>query len=219
MGRRNPALRRRESSSSLDLARVAPLFVLASGSPRRRQLLAEAGFRFEVVSPGVPETASPALTIRELTTCNATRKAMEVARARPDAVVLGADTLVALKGHVIGKPASLRQAATMLRRLSGREHQVCTAVFICSGGGRRASSFCVVSQVQFRVLNDAEIAAYHAKIDPLDKAGAYAAQGHGGEIISGIRGSYTNVVGLPMGETLAELRRFGVTPGSVKVRS
>jgi septum formation protein len=182
-------------------------------------LLAEAGFRFEVIAPQVAETASRALTIRELTTCNATRKAMEVARARPDAVVLGADTLVALKGHVIGKPGSMREAVSMLKRLSGREHQVCTAVFICSGGGRRTSSFCVVSQVQFRALNDEQIAVYLAKIDPLDKAGAYAAQGHGGEIISGIRGSYTNVVGLPMGETLAELRRFGVLPGSVKASS
>ena len=182
-------------------------------------MLAEAGFRFEVVAPQVRETASPALTIRELTICNATRKAMEVARARPEAVVLGADTLVALKRHVIGKPANLRHAASMLKRLSGREHQVCTAVFLCSEGGGRASSFCVVSQVQFRPLNDDQIAAYLAKINPLDKAGAYAAQGHGGEIISGIRGSYTNVVGLPMGETLAELRRFGVTPGSVKASS
>ena len=133
--------------------------------------------------------------------------------------MLGADTLVALKGSVIGKPANLREAARMLKRLSGREHQVCTAVFLCAEGGRRASTFCVVSQVQFRALTDDEIVRYLAKIDPLDKAGAYAAQGHGSDIISGIRGSYTNVVGLPMGETLAELRRFGVTAGSVKTRS
>ncbi len=141
---------------------------------------------------------------------------MVVARARPDAVVLGADTLVALKRSVIGKPASLREAAAMIRRLSGREHQVCTGVFICSGGGHRAISFCVVSHVLFRALETEEISAYLAKINPLDKAGGYAAQGHGSEIISRIRGSYTNVVGLPMGETLRELRRFGITAGSVK---
>ncbi|MBA2269902.1 MAG: Maf family protein, partial [Chthoniobacterales bacterium] len=98
---------------------MAPPFVLASGSPRRRHLLSEAGFKFEVVSPAVAESSSAALTIRELTICNATRKAMVVARARPDAVVLGADTLVALKRSVIGKPASLREAAAMIRRLSG----------------------------------------------------------------------------------------------------
>jgi len=179
-------------------------------------LLSEAGFKFEVVSPAVAESSSAALTIRELTICNATRKAMVVARARPDAVVLGADTLVALKRGVIGKPASLREAAAMIRRLSGREHQVCTGVFICSGGGRWAISFCVVSHVLFRALETEEISAYLAKINPLDKAGGYAAQGHGSEIISRISGSYTNVIGLPMGETLRELRRFGITAGSVK---
>ncbi|MDQ3627090.1 MAG: Maf family protein [Verrucomicrobiota bacterium] len=197
---------------------MAPPFVLASGSPRRRHLLSEAGFKFEVVSPAVAESSSAALTIRELTICNATRKAMVVARARPDAVVLGADTLVALKRSVIGKPASLREAAAMIRRLSGREHQVCTGVFICSGGGRWAISFCVVSHVLFRALETEEISAYLAKINPLDKAGGYAAQGHGSDIISRIRGSYTNVVGLPMGETLRELRGFGITAGSVRPR-
>lgn len=144
---------------------------------------------------------------------------MAVARSRHDAVVLAADTLVVLKGNVIGKPAHMREATSILKRLNGREHQVCTAVFLCAEGGRQTSSFCVVSQVQFRTLNDEQIAAYLAKIDPLDKAGAYAAQGHGSEIIERIRGSYTNVVGLPMGETLQELRRFGVTPGSVKSRT
>ena len=175
-------------------------------------MLAEAGLKFEVVAPNVAESVSRALTVRELTICNATRKAAEVARARPNAVVLGADTLVALKGDIIGKPPDVRAAAAMIRRLSGREHQVCTGVAICSRGGGRISSFCVVSQVQFRALETEEIDAYLAKIDPLDKAGGYAAQGHGSEIISRIRGSYTNVVGLPMGETLHELRRFGITP-------
>ena len=182
-------------------------------------MLTEAGLTFEVVSPEVAESSSRVLTIRELTICNATRKAMEIARGRPDAVVLGADTLVALKANIIGKPGDMRQAAAMVRRLSGREHQVCTGVFICSDGGRRVSSFCVVSQVQFRTLTPEEISAYLAKINPLDKAGGYAAQGHGSEIIERIRGSYTNVVGLPMGETLRELRRFGITPGVVKRES
>ena len=182
-------------------------------------MLAEAGFKFEVISPNVEESASAALTVRELTIWNATRKAMVVARTRPDAVVLGADTLVALKRSVIGKPGNLREAAAMIRRLSGREHQVCTGVFICSEAGQRAISFCVVSHVQFHALETEGISAYLAKINPLDKAGGYAAQGHGSEIISRIRGSYTNVVGLPMGETLRELRGFGITAGSVKRRS
>lgn len=187
-------------------------FILASASPRRRQLLEEAGLQFDVVAPTVPELATRTLTIRELTIGNATRKALEVARIHRDALVLGADTLVSLDGEVIGKPKDLHQAAKILRRLSGREHQVCTAVFICSVAQRKKANFQVVSQVQFRSLTDAEINGYLAKINPLDKAGAYAAQGHGSEIIERVRGSFTNVVGLPMGETLDALRRFGLTP-------
>lgn len=194
--------------------RVAPPFVLASGSPRRRQLLADAGIRFDVVTPAVEESASPDLTVRELTMWNATRKALEVARARPDAVVLGADTLVALHGEPIGKPADLDEARRILRRLSGREHDVCTGVFICADGGQRTQSFHVFSSVKFRKLSEREITAYLAKINPFDKAGAYAAQGHGAEIIQEIRGSYTNVVGLPMDETLRALSAFGIEPAA-----
>ena len=189
----------------------APL-VLASGSPRRRDLLAEAGLRFEVQAPAVQESSSRALSIRELTIWNATRKALEVARARADAVVLGADTLVALSGEVIGKPADLEDARRILRRLSGREHEVCTSVFVCTAGGAHRHSFHVFTGVRFRTLSDADITTYFSKIDPLDKAGAYAAQGHGSSIIERIRGSFTNVVGLPMEETLCVLARFGVTP-------
>lgn len=195
---------------------MAPRLVLASASPRRRQLLQEAGLQFDVVVPDVKEASTRTLTIRELATQNATRKAVAVARAHPDAVVLGADTLVVLEGEPIGKPANLREAFKILQRLSGREHQVCTAVFICSAAQRAKLSFHVFSQVRFRALRPAEIEAYLAKIDPLDKAGAYAAQGHGSEIIEKIRGSFTNVVGLPIGETLRALKRFNVRPGSVK---
>lgn len=184
--------------------------ILASGSPRRRELLAEAGFEFEVINPDVVETATAALSIGEITTANATRKARAVARSFPAAVVLGADTLVALDGEVIGKPADLDDAFKTLRRLSSDEHQVCTSVCIMWLAQRRSESFAVVSHVQFRQLADDQIRAYLAKINPLDKAGAYAAQGHGAEIISGIRGSYTNVVGLPMDETIAALGRFGI---------
>jgi len=197
---------------------VALKFVLASASPRRHQLLAEAGFVFEVAKPIVPESESAVLTIRELTVYNAARKAIAVARTRPDAVVLGADTLVALGRKVIGKPRDLADARRVLRRLRGREHQVCTSVFICSCADDRVASFSVTSQVRFHPLTDDEIAAYLAKIDPLDKAGAYAAQGHGAEIIAQIRGSYTNVVGLPMGETLRALRQFGIRAGRVHRR-
>ena len=192
--------------------RGAARFILASGSPRRRELLTAAGFEFGVIAPSTAETADTSFTIRELTTANATRKALAVARAHPDAVVLGADTLVALEGDVIGKPAGMDEAFAIVGRLNGKVHQVCTGVFICSAGGARSESFYVVSDVQFRKLSRTQIKAYLAKIDPLDKAGAYAAQGHGTDIISEIRGSYTNVVGLPMDEAIRYLRDFAVQP-------
>jgi septum formation protein len=189
---------------------VVPRFILASGSPRRRQLLDQAGYEFDVVLPAVPEVSEAWFTIREATICNATRKALEIARRSPNSVVLGADTLVALDGEVIGKPADLAHAEKLLRRLSGRSHEVRTAVFICHLSRGRAHSFQEVSQVRFRTLDHRAIAQYLAKINPLDKAGAYAAQGHGVEIIEQIEGSYSNVVGLPMETTARVLRAFGL---------
>ncbi len=191
---------------------MRPRLLLASSSPRRRELLTQAGIAFEVVSPDAPESESTALSIRELTTLNATRKAFAVAKRQRDAVVLAADTLVALDGRVIGKPTDIDHARAILRRLSGREHQVCTSVFICHAAARQTKSFHVISHVQFRALSDSQIATYLARINPLDKAGAYAAQGHGRDVIRRIRGSYTNVVGLPIDETLAALREFGIEP-------
>jgi septum formation protein len=195
---------------------VKTRLVLASASPRRAQLLAEAGLRFEIIRADVSESATRALTIQELTALNASRKSREVARKNRDAVVLGADTLVALDGEVIGKPANMREAVKTLQRLSAREHQVCTSVCICSVARQEQISFCTISHVRFKLLNDDEIRDYLSKIDPLDKAGAYAAQAHGSEVIGRIRGSYTNVVGLPMGETLRALRHFGIKPGQVQ---
>ena len=191
--------------------REVPRFVLASGSPRRRELLEEAGYKFDVVRPVVAEVSDTWLTIGEATACNAMRKAVAVAQNAPGAVVLGADTLVALDGRVIGKPENLASAAKILRRLSGRSHEVWTSVFVYHPASGRAHSFQEVSQVRFRRLNRGAIAKYLAKVNPLDKAGAYAAQGHGVEIIERIEGSYSNVVGLPMDETARVLRAFGIT--------
>lgn len=182
--------------------------ILASGSPRRRELLAAAGLKFQVLAPAITESENVGLTTRELTRFNAVRKARVIARQQPEAVVLAADTLVSLAGEAIGKPGDLREAAEILRRLSGREHEVCTAVCLAAGGC--LTSFEIVSHVRFHGLTDEQIGKYLAKIDPLDKAGAYAAQGHGREIIRRIRGSYTNVVGLPMEETLAALAQLGI---------
>jgi septum formation protein len=194
---------------------VSSRFVLGSGSPRRRHLLEEAGYEFEVVAPTVAELSVASLTIRELTICNATRKALSIARSRPDAVVLGADTLVALDGEVIGKPRDLVHAEEILRRLSGRSHEVRTAVFICHLAGGRTHSFQELSRVHFRKLDRRAISKYLAKINPLDKAGAYAAQDHRMEVIERIEGSSSNVVGLPMEETARVFRLFGVTPSRI----
>jgi septum formation protein len=176
-------------------------------------LLAQAGYEFDVVLPVVDEVSWAWLTIREATACNAMRKAVEVAQSAPGAVVLGADTLVALEGRVIGKPADLAAAAKILRQLSGRSHEVWTSVFVCHSASGQAHSFQEISHVRFRKLDRNAIATYLTKIDPLDKAGAYAAQGHGAEIIERIEGSYSNVVGLPMEETARVLTAFGIGPG------
>jgi septum formation protein len=177
-------------------------------------LLSEGGFEFEVVSPRVAEKFDAALTLRELTLWNAIRKGMSIAQMHPDAVVLAADTLVALENQVIGKPADLNEAAQMLRRLSGRTHEVCSAVAIYQQTSGGSAIFHDVSRVSFHRLNNATIENYLAKVGPLDKAGAYAAQGSGAEIIEKIEGSFTNVVGLPMEKTAAALAEFGVRPKS-----
>ena len=184
--------------------------ILASHSPRRRELLAAARFDFETVSAEVSERFDVDLTLRELTLFNAHRKAAAIARLRPEAVVLAADTLVALEGKVIGKPRDLNHAAEILQRLSGRVHEVCSAVVISHLASARSISFHDISHVRFQRLSKDKIDSYLAKINPLDKAGAYAAQGHGADIIAEIQGSFTNVVGLPMEKTVRALREFGV---------
>ncbi len=191
---------------------MRPLLLLASNSPRRRQLLTEAGFEFTTIAPDVAERFDVDLTLRELTILNAMRKAISIARAHPRKIVLAADTLVALNDQIIGKPRDVDEAAAILRRLSGRAHEVCSAVFVCHLTSARSTSFYEISRVWFRRLSDLAIRAYIEKVNPLDKAGAYAAQGQGREIIDKIEGSYTNVVGLPMEKTTAALAKFGIRP-------
>src|SRR5216684_2277922 len=197
---------------------VRPRLLLASNSPRRRELLLEAGFDFETLSPSVAEKFDVDLTLRELTALNAIRKAMAAARLRPKNIVLAADTLVAIDDHVLGKPKDKDSAVTMLQRLSGRAHEVCTSVFICDLAGAKSASFHEISRVHFHRLSRDKIGNYLARVDPLDKAGAYAAQGLGSEIIEKIDGAYTNVVGLPMEKTITALAEFGVAPKTRPVR-
>jgi septum formation protein len=193
---------------------MMPSLVLASSSPRRAALLSESGFEFEIASPRVAEKFSTTLTLRELTLWNATRKGMSIAQMRPDAVVLAADTLVALEHQIIGKPGDLSEAGRILRRLSGRTHEVCSAVAIYQQTLGRSAVFHESSRVRFHRLSESTIENYLAKVGPLDKAGGYAAQGSGAEVIAKIEGSFTNVVGLPMEKTVAELAKFGIRPKS-----
>lgn len=192
--------------------------LLASNSPRRRQLLTEAGFEFAAIAPDVSERSDVDLTLRELTILNAIRKAFSIGRAHPGEIVLAADTLVALDDQIIGKPRDVDEAAAILRRLSGRSHEVCSAVFVCHLSSARSTSFYEISRVWFRRLSDSAIRAYLDKVNPLDKAGSYAAQGYGAAIIGKIEGSYTNVVGLPMEKTTAALAEFGIKPKKLPVR-
>ena len=189
-----------------------PRLILASASPRRGQLLAEAGYDFEVVAPLVEEVQSGKLTLREATSYNALRKGLAVARVRPGWVVLAADTLVALDHQLIGKPADRGEAARFLRLLSGRTHHVASGVFIVHLHLGKSLAFSVLSRVVFRELSERMIEEYLATIDPLDKAGGYAAQGAGRAIIARITGSRTNVIGLPLEKTSAALKHFDIHP-------
>ena len=194
------------------MSAAAPRLILASASPRRRRLLAEANFDFKVIVPAVEEVSPRELTIREITSWNALRKGLAVARANPDAIVLAADTLVALGREVIGKPTDLAEARRILARLSGRAHTVVSAVFLGHGASGRSETFAVASQVVFRKWGRRQIEDYLGQINPLDKAGAYAAQGRGGAIVRRITGSRNNVIGLPLEEIRPALARFGVRP-------
>ncbi len=178
--------------------------VLASASPRRVQLMREAGYTFDTVVPDVEEAHDPALTCEALTTENAQLKAIAAARLRPEALVIGADTLVYIDQHPLGKPLDQAEAEAMLRRLSGRTHQVCTGVALAREGGAVVQTFAVITDVTFRTLTAADIAAYHALVNVFDKAGGYAVQEHGERIVERVVGSMSNVVGLPM-EQLASV--------------
>jgi septum formation protein len=188
------------------------VLLLASNSPRRRDLLEEAGFEFDVAAADLEERSDVDLTLRELTTWNALSKGLFVARRNPGRVVLAGDTLVSHSGRTIGKPADMAEARKILRQLSGQVHEVCSAVFVAHLAVGRSTTFVEISRVRFRRLTDRDIDDYFSKVNPLDKAGAYAAQGHGREIIANVEGSFSNVVGLPMEKTVAALREFGIRP-------
>ena len=175
--------------------------ILASASPRRRELLKQAGLDFRVEPSENPEgrrvggEGPPAYALR-----SATAKAVEVSERWPEALVLGADTVVALADRVLGKPQTTFDAIEMLTNLAGRTHLVHTGV-VFAHTGRPVASDVVTTEVTFRSLSADEIEAYVGTGEPMDKAGAYGIQGRGGVLVSGINGCYFNVVGLPLSRT------------------
>lgn len=185
--------------------------VLASGSPRRRELLTEAGYEFETAPADIDELHEEAMALEELTRHNAVEKARVVAVRRAEAVVLAADTLVAIGGVALTKPVDMAEARRMIGMLAGRTHEVVTAVAVVCAATGFEEVFTVETRVTFKALSEAEVEEYLTLINPLDKAGGYAAQEHGERIIERVDGSWTNVVGLPMEETAAALARAGVT--------
>lgn len=181
--------------------------LLASASPRRRELLGGLGLSFEVVAPAVEEAVRPAEEPRRYVERLAGEKARAVASRHPGCLALAADTTVVLEGEILGKPADELDAARMLRSLSGRWHMVLTGVALA---GPAEGSCVVETRVCFRALTEEQIAWYIRTGEPMDKAGSYAIQGRGGAFVEAIEGSASNVVGLPLAETIALLEGAGV---------
>jgi septum formation protein len=180
--------------------------ILASQSPRRMELLKKIVADFEIIPSSVEEILQPGLSPRENAIAIARLKAVDVARSHPGHYVIGADTIVVLDDEIIGKPKDAADACNILKRLSGRRHQVMTGVVIVNS--ERVEDV-GVSEVDIRPLNEEEISRYVATGEPLDKAGAYAIQGEGASIVASYSGSYSNIVGLPLDTVKAMLEQGG----------
>jgi len=189
-----------------------PGSLLASASPRRRELLQQIGVQYDTVEHGVDESIRPDEAAEDYVRRLALEKALWVETAlTPSLPVLGADTVVVCDGAILGKPADREDALAILSGLSGRSHQVMSAIALCRRGRHEV---CVVTtEVEFRVLTLAEMEAYWRSGEPADKAGAYGIQGLGGMFVRRLSGSYSAVVGLPLFETAAMLTAFGVRTG------
>jgi septum formation protein len=201
------------------VSRQTPRLILASTSPRRIALLRERGIAFETANPQVEELADPLGDPPALVAANARLKAEAVpftagegASSPSSALVLGADTVVVFQSRILGKPASWDEARAMLGLLNGQTHEVLTGVHLRLHPGGAAIAFVESTRVHFHSRSEAERESYLQKINPLDKAGAYAAQEDEGWLIASLSGSKTNVIGLPMERLLAELTRFGIRP-------
>ncbi len=193
------------------------MIVLASRSPRRRELLERAGIRYVAMPADIDETSRAGESPAALSLRLACDKAEVVAKsvgAFPRRLVLGSDTIVVLDGVVFGKPRDEQDAFRLLRELSGRRHRVITGIAIVDSSDLRTWQRAVETYVTMRPASDQELRNYVATGEPLDKAGAYAIQGSGRRLVAKIEGSETNVIGLPLEETLELLREAGATLGA-----
>jgi septum formation protein len=188
---------------------VTPPLVLASRSPRRLQLLSQLGLIFEVIPAELDETLRPGEEPGAHAERLAREKALSVAGRRPEAFVIGADTVVVIDDDVLGKPHDFDDAVRMLLRLQGREHTVASGIAVAYDGGRVISAVERV-RVRFRAFDEAFARAYVGTGEPLDKAGAYGIQGFGAALVEGIEGDYFAVMGLPVARLLTQLRSLGL---------
>jgi septum formation protein len=196
---------------AIENARIfSPSIILASASPRRKELLSSLGLPFQVVPSQVPEEADPALQPLQWARILAEEKAQAVGSRYPGALTIGCDTVVARDGNVQDKPRHAEDARSMLRYLRGGWHQVITAVAVLHPAGGRSESGVAITRVRMGGYTDHDIDRYIASGEPMDKAGGYGIQGLGGRLVEEIEGCYNNVVGLPLCETAKLLERFGV---------
>jgi septum formation protein len=184
-----------------------PPLVLASQSPRRAELIGRLGLQFETLPADIDESYFSGETPSQHAERLSREKAQKIAGERPDALVVGSDTIVVVDGDVLGKPRDVEDAVQMLMRLSGREHEVHTGVAVALG--KRVESSLERVKVRFRALDEAACREYVATGEPMDKAGAYGIQGFGSALVEGIEGDYFAVMGLPVVRMLDMIGRFG----------
>ena len=184
------------------------MFILASQSPRRRELLSMLGLTFEIITADIDETMDPGLSVEDAVADVCRRKAQAVGQHHPDRLIVAADTIVVVDGKVLGKPRTEDEARQMLRSLSGRSHTVMTA--FCLAKGDRTETHVEHTNLRFRDLSDAEINAYVATGSPMDKAGAYGIQDQAAIFVEALDGDYYNVMGLPLCSLTKCLREWGI---------
>jgi len=189
---------------------MAKPVVLASASPRRKELLEKAGLKFTVDASEVEEKLDPGVEPAELARLISRMKAMSAALRHPGSIIIAADTFGVLDGRLLGKPDNAAHAREILSLMSGKRHKVITGFTVMDSDSGKTVSRAVQTFVCFKLLSEEQIDKYVKTGEPLDKAGAYAVQGSGAELVESIEGDYNNVIGLPVSAVIRELKKFGI---------